>query len=93
MRLMAIGCISAVGFFALSQAYRLADASVVTPLEYSYLPWAVLWGYLFFGNLPGAHTWIGLALIVGSWLFVIYREAVRGRRLVFRRGLGVLRQR
>lgn len=93
MRLMAIGCISAVGFFALSQAYRLADACVVTPLEYSYLPWAVLWGYLFFGNLPGVHTWIGLALIVGSGLFVIYREAAQGRRLVFRRGLGVLRQR
>jgi len=91
--LMAIGCISAVGFFALSQAYRLADASVVTPLEYSYLPWAVLWGYVFFGNLPGAHTWIGLVLIVSAGLYVIYREAVRGRRLVRRRGLGVLRQR
>jgi S-adenosylmethionine uptake transporter len=91
--LMALGGISAVGFFALSQAYRLADASVVTPLEYSYLPWAVLWGYLFFGNLPGAHTWIGLVLIVGSGLFVIYREAMRGRRLVRWRGLGVLRQR
>jgi S-adenosylmethionine uptake transporter len=89
----ALGCISAIGFFSLSQAYRLADASVVTPLEYAYLPWAVLWGYVFFGNLPGMHTWIGLVLIVGSGLFVIYREAVRGRRVATKRGLGVLRQR
>ena len=88
-----LGCISAIGFFALSQAYRLADASVVTPFEYTYLPWAVLWGFVFFGSLPGLHTWIGLVLIVGSGLFVIYREAVRGRRIVRRRGLGILRQR
>lgn len=91
--LVMLGCISAVGFFSLSQAYRLADASVVTPFEYTYLPWAVLWGFVFFGNLPQLHTWIGLVLIVGSGLFVIYREAVKGRRIVRRRGLGILRQR
>lgn len=91
--LAALGCISAIGFFALSQAYRLADASVVTPFEYAYLPWAILWGYVFFGNLPGAHTWIGLVLIVGAGLYVIYREAIRGRAVVLRRGLGIMRQR
>ncbi len=91
--LMGLGCISAVGFYALTQAYRLADASVVTPFEYTYLPWAVLWGYVFFGALPGLHTWIGLVLIVGAGLFVIYREASLGTRVVRRRGLGVMRQR
>jgi len=91
--LMALGCISAVGFYALTQAYRLADASVVTPFEYTYLPWAVLWGWVFFGNLPGPHTWIGLVLIVGAGLFVIYREAILGRKVVRRRGLGIMRQR
>lgn len=91
--LAALGCISAIGFYALSQAYRLADASVVTPFEYAYLPWAILWGFVFFGNLPGAHTWIGLVLIVGAGLYVIYREAIRGRSVVLRRGLGIMRQR
>ncbi|HSF96455.1 MAG TPA: DMT family transporter [Thermohalobaculum sp.] len=91
--LASLGCISAIGFFSLSQAYRLADASVVTPLEYAYLPWAVLWGYVFFGNLPGLHTWAGLVLIVGAGLYVIYRETARGRKLVRWRGLGIFRQR
>lgn len=94
--LVAIGLISGIGFFALSQAYRLAEASLVTPFEYTYLPWAVLWGWVFFGALPDVATWIGLVLIVGAGLMIVAREAQlarRGRRPILRRGLGVLRQR
>ncbi len=89
MLLMALGLISGVGFFALTQAYRLADTSVVSPFEYSYMPWSVLWGFVFFGMLPGYNTWIGLALIVGAGLFVIYREAVKDGRVFKRRGFGL----
>lgn len=94
--LIAIGLLSGVGFFALSQAYRLAEASLITPFEYTYLPWAVLWGWVFFGALPDTATWIGLFLIVGAGLMIVAREAQlarRGRRRILRRGLGVLRQR
>lgn len=91
--LMVLGAISGIGFFALSQAYRLAEASVVTPFEYTYLPWAILWGYVVFGSLPGINTWIGLTLIVGAGLLIVFRETLKGRRLVRRKGLGVLRQR
>lgn len=94
--LIGIGLISGIGFFALSQAYRLAEASLVTPFEYTYLPWAVLWGWVFFGALPDMATWIGLVLIVGAGLMIVAREAQlarRGRRRILRRGLGVLRQR
>ena len=90
---MALGGISGIGFFALTQAYRAADASVVTPFEYTYLPWTVLWGYVFFGALPGTATWIGLAFIVGAGLFIIYREAIRGRNMARFKGLGIMRQR
>ncbi len=90
---LALGLISGIGFYALSQAYRLADASVVTPFEYTYLPWAVLWGFVFFGNLPDLETWMGLVLIVGAGLFILFRESVKNRSVVRKRGLGVLRQR
>jgi S-adenosylmethionine uptake transporter len=90
---ISLGCISAVGFYALVQAYRSADASVVTPFEYTYLPWTILWGYVFFGALPGVNTWVGLFFIVGSGLFIIYREAQLGRKMVRNKGLGVMRQR
>ncbi|MCE8531351.1 DMT family transporter [Ruegeria pomeroyi] len=93
LALAALGVTSGIGFFALSQAYRMAEASVVTPFEYTYLPWAVLWGYVVFGVLPVMSTWIGLLLIVGSGLLILFRETMRGRRIVRRRGLGVMRQR
>lgn len=89
----ALGLISGVGFFALSQAYRLAEASVVTPFEYTYLFWAVLWGWVFFGALPTAMTWVGLFLIIGAGLGILFREVKLGRRIVRRKGLGVARQR
>ncbi|MBT3556281.1 MAG: DMT family transporter [Rhodospirillales bacterium] len=90
---IALGVISGVGFYALTQAYRIADASVVTPFEYTYILWTVLWGYVFFGALPAMTTWIGLILIVGSGLFIVYREADKGRSVVLKKGLGILRQR
>jgi len=80
--LASCGLIAAVAFYLLSQAYRVAPASVITPFEYSSLPTAVLFGYLFWGDLPGAATWAGLALIVGAGLYIVHREAVQGRRIV-----------
>lgn len=91
--LVVLGTISGVGFFSLSQAYRLAEASVVTPFEYTYLPWAILWGWVIFGSLPGAMTWLGLLMIVGAGLLIVFRETLTGRKPLLRRGLGVLRQR
>ena len=90
---MGLGLIAAIGFFSLAQAYRLAEASVVTPFEYTYLPWAILWGFVIFGGLPDMNTWIGLVMIVGAGLLIVFREGVRGRKLVVRRGLGIMRQR
>jgi len=78
--LAAIGPISAAGFMLLAEAYRVAPPSLVTPFEYSSLPFAVVGGYLFFGDLPAPTTWIGLALIAGAGLYIVHREAICGRR-------------
>ena len=73
----ACGLVSALGFFFLAQGYRLAQANVAAPFEYVALPWAVLWGYLFFGNLPDIATGAGATIIVTSGLYVLYRERRR----------------
>jgi len=80
--LFAIGPISAAGFLLLAEAYRIAPVSIVTPFEFSSLPMAVLFGFLFFGDLPAAATWFGLAMILGSGLYIVHREAVQGRKVV-----------
>lgn len=88
LALMALcGLIAGVGFYCLSQAYRVAPPSLVAPFEYTALPWAVLWGYLFWRELPAGPTLVGIVLIVGSGLYILHRENVRGRRMVTGRPL------
>ncbi len=73
--LAACGLIAAFGFFFLSQGYRLAEANRAAPFEYAALPWGILWGYWFFGNLPDAATLIGAVVIVGAGLYTLQRRA------------------
>lgn len=76
------GVIAGCGFYCLSQAYRLGPSSVVAPFEYSALPWAVVWGFLVWGDLPDGPGLVGILLVVGSGLYVLHREAVLGRKTV-----------
>ena len=75
----ACGVIAAIGFTCLAQAYRLAPATAVAPFEYASLPWAVLWGWTIWSEVPSPSLLIGIALVVGSGLYVFRREAVRAR--------------
>ncbi len=77
--LVAMGANAAIIGYCLSQAYRIADAATVAPFEYVGLPLAVLWGWLIFGDLPALEVWIGIALILGSGLFVFLREQHKAR--------------
>jgi len=79
--LMALcGCLVAAGGYLLSQAYRISEASVVAPFEYTSLPLALFWGLLIWGDLPDVIAFLGISLIVGSGLFVFYRETLHARR-------------
>ena len=68
------GLIAGIGFYCLSQAYSVAAPSLVAPFEYASLPWALLWGYVFWGDLPGPATILGILLVVASGLYIIRRE-------------------
>jgi len=70
-----IGVIGTLAGFLISQAYRVAESAVVAPFEYVAMPMAVMWGAVLFGEWPDLATWIGIALILGSGLFLIWREA------------------
>jgi drug/metabolite transporter (DMT)-like permease len=75
------GVIAALGSFFLAQGYRLAEANTVAPFEYVALPWGVLWGWLFFANLPDRATLAGGAVIVASGLYILHRERRRRAEL------------
>ena len=74
-----LGINSAIIGYCLSQAYRLADAATVAPFEYVGLPLAVFWGFMVFGDVPVIEVWVGIALILGSGLFVFLRERHKAR--------------
>ncbi|WP_300037787.1 DMT family transporter [uncultured Roseobacter sp.] len=77
--LLGMGANAAVIGYCLSQAYRVADAATVAPFEYVGLPMAVFWGWIIFGDLPVWEVWAGIALILGSGLFVFLREKQKAR--------------
>jgi drug/metabolite transporter (DMT)-like permease len=72
--MLTIGVIAAVGFYCLSQAYCVSEASAIAPFEFTYILWAVLFGYLFWGEIPGPTTFLGIAILIGSSFYIWYRE-------------------
>lgn len=71
-----IGVAGALGQYAITEAFRLGEASAIAPLEYTALVWGVLFDLSFWGVLPDAITWVGAAIIVVSGLYLIRRERV-----------------
>ena len=59
-----------------SFAQASARASAVSPFHYSQMIWAVLLGFLVFSELPDLWVAVGSAIIVGSGLFILWRERV-----------------
>ena len=80
LALMALsGLLAGVGGYALVQAYRAAPASTVAPFEYVTIVWAVLWGYVFWGDVPGRFTLVGVAMTVGAGLYLAHHEVGNAR--------------
>lgn len=71
-----VGVCAGLGHLCLTLAFRFASPPVLAPLEYSGLLWAVLFGWLFFGELQDRWAFVGMALITAAGVFVVYREAV-----------------
>ena len=66
-----------VGMIAVSLAFRTADAATVSPYTYTEMIWAIIFGYLVFGDVPTLWMMAGAGLIIGSGIFLLYRERTR----------------
>jgi len=78
--LAVLGISGLFGGLFISQAYRLSEAAFAAPFEYVAMPMAIFWGVTVFGTWPDATAWIGIALIIGSGLYLLWRETVRDAR-------------
>ncbi len=71
-----IGVAGALGQYTITEAFRLGEASLIAPLEYTALVWGVALDLALWGVLPDSITWLGAAIIIASGLYLIRRERV-----------------
>lgn len=81
--LIAVGILGGFAQIVMTQAFRLAEVSVLVPFDYTAMIWAVGLGWLIWDEVPGLNIWVGFLLVVLSGLYIVHREA----RLRRRRGL------
>ena len=73
------GLISVSALLCVNRSLKLAPASVVVPYQYSMIVWAVMFGYVVFGDVPEAATIVGAAIIIGAGIYIFLREQALGR--------------
>ncbi|MBC8158169.1 MAG: DMT family transporter [Alphaproteobacteria bacterium] len=71
--LLVAGVIGTFGLFGQAKAYSTGNPTAVAPVDFSRLPMAVLLGVLFFGELPDAVAFSGMAIVIGALLFISRR--------------------
>lgn len=80
LTMIGIGLMAAFFAYAFTQAFIFAPVSLVAPMDYSLLVWAVLIGYVGWGEVPDFWTLVGGAMILGGGLFIALRESQLVRR-------------
>ncbi|MBX8801890.1 EamA family transporter [Ochrobactrum sp. MR28] len=75
--LLMIGVFAASGHLLVVRAFQLAPASILAPFQYVEIVMAVTVGLLFFGDFPSLSKWFGIAIIIGSGIYVFIRERKR----------------
>ena len=75
----AAGCISVSALLCVNRSLKLAPASVVVPYQYSMIVWAVMFGYVVFGDVPPPATIAGAIIIIGAGIYIFLRERDLGR--------------
>ena len=69
-----MGVIGGTGHFLMIKAFEQTEASMIAPFVYTELLWSIAAGAIFFSELPGIGMLVGAAVIMGSGLFILYRE-------------------
>ena len=77
--LLSMGFIATAAQWIGVKALRLGEASVIGNIQYTQLIYAAILGYFIFDEVPDLITLIGAAIIIGSALYIVHREAIRKR--------------
>lgn len=75
-----LGLLAMLAHVMVNWAFKLADAAAVAPLQYTQLFWAIVFGWLVFGDFPSMAKFIGAGLIIASGLYIFFRERALNKR-------------
>ena len=77
-----VGISGGIGNLALTQAYKNAEVSIVTPLKYLSLIYGIIFGYFIWNEIPAWNTYIGAFFIIVSSLTILRREKILKKEIV-----------
>jgi drug/metabolite transporter (DMT)-like permease len=75
-----MGLFSGFGHYLLIRGHRLAPAAVLAPFIYTEIVWMIVLGFFVFGDVPNSWTLAGVAIVIASGLYLLYRERIMGPR-------------
>lgn len=71
---LAAGLMLIIGYICAVTAMRVGDVGFVAPFRYTSLLWAIVLGWLAFGNLPDLYALIGAGIVVATGIYTLLRE-------------------
>lgn len=72
--MIAVGLTGGIAQLFMTASLSAAPVSIVVPMDYTGLVWAALYGWAIFGAVPSWSTWAGAPIIIGSGLYIVWRE-------------------
>jgi len=72
--LVVCGVFGTIAQLLMAQSFRVADATVVLPFDFTKIVWGALIGYLAFGEVVDIWTWVGAGVIFSGVTYITYRE-------------------
>ena len=80
-----LGLLGGLANLWLTQSYKFSDVSLVTPLKYLGLIFAIFFGYIFWSEVPSTKTLIGSALVITSSVIIFRREIYHKKQIIIPR--------
>lgn len=75
--MLLLGVVSCIAHLMIVRALKLAPAALLAPLHYTILLWGMIFGWAFFGDVPGTRILVGSVIVVLAGLFIFHRQKVK----------------
>ncbi len=71
------GLFAGIGQLFLTSAYQNAPPSVISPFNYSSILWAVIIGFIAWGQIPALHVWIGASIVIATGVYILQQQNIK----------------